>query len=69
MGADLKCEEFRKWHNGGGTYHFSALISTTARIEIGAVVHSKAELGDNVCIGSGSVIGPTVSVGQYSKIG
>uniref|UniRef100_A0A7N0TQT1 Uncharacterized protein n=1 Tax=Kalanchoe fedtschenkoi TaxID=63787 RepID=A0A7N0TQT1_KALFE len=68
-GVDVKYDDFRKWHNGGGTYHLSALISDTAHIGIGAVVHPKVVLGENVHIGSGTVIGPQVSVGQSTKIG
>ncbi|CAM8918297.1 unnamed protein product [Rhodiola kirilowii] len=68
-GVGVKYEDFRKWHNGGGTYHLSALISATAHIGVGAVVHPKAVLGENVHIGSGTVIGSAVSVGQATNIG
>ncbi|XP_052200993.1 probable UDP-3-O-acylglucosamine N-acyltransferase 2, mitochondrial [Diospyros lotus] len=62
-------EGFRKWHNGGGTFHKSACIDATALIEIGAVVHPKAVISANAQIGSGAIIGPAVTVGQSTKIG
>lgn len=34
----------------------------TVLIEIGAVVHSKAVLGSNVYVGSGTVSGPEVTI-------
>ncbi|KAK1557129.1 hypothetical protein Q3G72_018543 [Acer saccharum] len=62
-------QEFKKWHNGGGSFHQSACIDPTALIEVGAIVHSKALLGANVCVGSGAVVGPAVTIGQSTKIG
>ncbi|CAK9320946.1 unnamed protein product [Citrullus colocynthis] len=67
--AAVNCLGFRTWHNGGGTFHHSACIDTTAVIEIGAVVHSKSVVGASVHIGSGSVIGHAVTIGQSTKIG
>ncbi|CAA0835941.1 Probable UDP-3-O-acylglucosamine N-acyltransferase 2- mitochondrial [Striga hermonthica] len=62
-------EEFQKWCNGGGKFHKSALIDPTARIEIGALVHSDSVIGANVSIGSGSIVGPDVAIGQSTKMG
>ncbi|XP_050212594.1 probable UDP-3-O-acylglucosamine N-acyltransferase 2, mitochondrial [Mercurialis annua] len=61
--------EFLRWRNGGGMFHKSADIDPTALVEIGAVVHSKADVGANVVVGSGAVIGPNVVVGHSTKIG
>ncbi|KAJ0081637.1 hypothetical protein Patl1_11021 [Pistacia atlantica] len=61
--------DFKKWHNGGGTFHHSASIDSTALIEIGAMVHPDAVLGANVRIGSGAVVGPAVTIGQSTNIG
>ncbi|KAJ4703216.1 UDP-3-O-acylglucosamine N-acyltransferase [Melia azedarach] len=62
-------QEFQKWQNGGGIFHQSACIDSTALLEVGAIVHSNAVLGANVCIGSGTVVGPAVTIGQSTKIG
>ncbi|CAA7392143.1 unnamed protein product [Spirodela intermedia] len=61
--------DFRRWHNGGGYFHRSAVIDQNAQIETGAVVHPNAIVGPNVYIGSGAVIGPSVSIGESTKIG
>lgn len=61
--------EFEKWRNGGGFFHKSARIDATAVVEIGAIVHSKSVLGANVHLHSGAVVGPSVIVGQSTKIG
>lgn len=61
--------DFKKWHNGGGAFHPSACIDSTALIEIGAIVHPDAVLGANVRIGSRTVVGPAVTIGQSTKIG
>ncbi|XP_058092414.1 probable UDP-3-O-acylglucosamine N-acyltransferase 2, mitochondrial isoform X2 [Magnolia sinica] len=61
--------EFEKWPNGGGFFHKSSCVDTTAVIEIGAIVHSKTVLGANVHLGSGTVVGPSVIIGQSTKIG
>ncbi|PON85328.1 UDP-3-O-[3-hydroxymyristoyl] glucosamine N-acyltransferase LpxD [Trema orientale] len=68
-GAGETHAEFRRWHNGGGTFHKSARIDPTANVDIGAVVHSKAVVGANVHIGSGAIVGPSVTIGQSTKIG
>ncbi|XP_065879752.1 probable UDP-3-O-acylglucosamine N-acyltransferase 2, mitochondrial [Euphorbia lathyris] len=68
-GAGPRSEEFSKWSNGGGNFHESACIDSTAVIEIGAIIHPKAVVGANVHVGSGAVIGPAVSLGQSTKIG
>ncbi|KAK1260927.1 hypothetical protein QJS04_geneDACA019112 [Acorus gramineus] len=63
------CSEFGKWRNGGGICHASASIDPTARVEVGAVVHSESMIGAGVCVGSGAVVGPSVSIGRLTKIG
>ncbi|KAK1308942.1 hypothetical protein QJS10_CPA09g01266 [Acorus calamus] len=63
------CSEFGKWRNGGGICHASASIDPTARVEVGAIVHSESMIGAGVCVGSGAVVGPSVSIGQLTKIG
>ncbi|BFG27540.1 hypothetical protein CerSpe_138140 [Prunus speciosa] len=67
VGADHP--EFRKWHNGGGSFHKFACIDPTVFIEFGAVVHSKSVVGQHAHIGSGAVVGPCVTIGQSTKIG
>lgn len=67
-GAGIDNLEFLKWHNGGGIFHKSASVDPTAFIEIGAIVHSKCVLSADVHIGSGTVIGPAVTIGQSTKI-
>lgn len=71
LGEDAKTEyqEFQKWCNGGGLFHKSACIDPSARIEIGALVHSESVLGANVYVGSGSVVGPAVRIGQSTRTG
>ncbi|KAH6778729.1 Trimeric LpxA-like enzymes superfamily protein [Perilla frutescens var. hirtella] len=70
-GEDAKTEyqEFEKWCNGGGLFHKSACIDPSARIEIGALVHSESVVGANVYVGSGSVVGPAVTIGQSTRTG
>lgn len=68
-GAGFDAHEFLKWQNGGGHFHKSACIDPTVLIEIGAIVHSKSVLGANVHVGSGTVVGPCVTIGQFTKIG
>ncbi|CAH9139567.1 unnamed protein product [Cuscuta epithymum] len=67
--TDIEHEEFRKWDNGGGSFHKSSSIDPSAVIEIGAIVHSESVLAENVHVGSGSIIGPSVTVGQSTRIG
>ncbi|XVF27809.1 hypothetical protein REPUB_Repub14bG0140800 [Reevesia pubescens] len=69
-GAEIDyAQEFLKWENGGGHFHKSACIDPTVLIEIGAIVHSKSVLGANVHVGSGTVVGPCITIGQFTKIG
>ncbi|OMO76729.1 hypothetical protein CCACVL1_15476 [Corchorus capsularis] len=68
-GAEFNAHQFLKWQNGGGYFHKSACIDPTAHIEIGAIVHSKSVLGANVHVGSGTIIAPSVAIGQFTKIG
>ncbi|XP_020103298.1 probable UDP-3-O-acylglucosamine N-acyltransferase 2, mitochondrial [Ananas comosus] len=65
--ADLSV--FVRWHNGGGMFHRSACINSTAFVETGAVVHANSMLGECVHIASGAIVGPSVSVGQSTRIG
>jgi len=62
-------DKFHKWNNGGGTFHESACIDSTALVEVGAVVHSESVVGPNVCIGSGTIVGPSVTIAHSTKIG
>ncbi|BAU00818.1 hypothetical protein VIGAN_10245000 [Vigna angularis var. angularis] len=62
-------DKFLKWHNGGGTFHESACIDSTALVEVGAVVHSESVVGPNVRIGSGTIVGPSVTIAHSTKIG
>nr|GMC83746.1 probable UDP-3-O-acylglucosamine N-acyltransferase 2, mitochondrial [Ipomoea batatas] len=62
-------EEFQKWGNGGGTFHKSSSIDPTAIIEIGAVIHAESVVAANVHVGSGSIIGPAVTIGQSTRVG
>ncbi|EYU27834.1 hypothetical protein ABFS82_13G120500 [Erythranthe guttata] len=62
-------QEYKQWCNGGGMFHKSARIDPTARIEIGALVHSESTVGANVSIGSGSIVGPSVTIGQSTTTG
>ncbi|CAJ1925044.1 unnamed protein product [Sphenostylis stenocarpa] len=62
-------DKFHKWHNGGGTFHESASIDSTALVEVGAVVHSESVVGSNVRIGSGTIVGPSVTIAHSTKIG
>ncbi|KAI5430360.1 variant 3 [Lathyrus oleraceus] len=50
-------DKFKKWKNGGGVFHESACIDSTAFLDVGAVVHSESVVGSNVRIGSGTVVG------------
>ncbi|RDX66959.1 putative UDP-3-O-acylglucosamine N-acyltransferase 2, mitochondrial, partial [Mucuna pruriens] len=61
--------KFHKWHNGGGTFHESACIDSTALVEVGAVIHSESVVGPNVRIGSGTTVGPSVTIAHSTKIG
>ncbi|KAJ8531582.1 hypothetical protein K7X08_027016 [Anisodus acutangulus] len=67
------CEDdqqgYRRWGNGGGTFHKSASIDPSAFVEIGAIVHSECAVGADCHISSGAIIGPTVKIGQSTKIG
>ncbi|KAK6149803.1 hypothetical protein DH2020_017328 [Rehmannia glutinosa] len=67
--AKIDDQEFQKWCNGGGMFHKSARIDPTARIEIGALIHSESVVGANVTIGSGSIVGPAVTIGQSTRTG
>ncbi|KAG8385697.1 hypothetical protein BUALT_Bualt03G0072100 [Buddleja alternifolia] len=62
-------QEFQIWCNGGGMFHESARIDPTARIEIGAIVHSESTVGANVCIRSGTIVGPAVTIGKSTTTG
>ncbi|PKA53530.1 putative UDP-3-O-acylglucosamine N-acyltransferase 2, mitochondrial [Apostasia shenzhenica] len=62
-------QEFVKWHNGGGLFHMTASVDPSVCIEVGAIVHQDAVLEADVHIGSGSVVGPSVSIGQTTKMG
>ena len=62
-------QEFQKWSNGGGLCHNLACIDPTAVVKFGAVIHERATLGANVHVGSGSVVGPCVRVGQSTSLG
>ncbi|KAF3954333.1 hypothetical protein CMV_020304 [Castanea mollissima] len=68
-GAGISRQEFYRWHNGGGTFPKSACIDPTVLIEMGAIVHPKSVVGAYVHIGSGTVIGPHVTISQLTKIG
>lgn len=50
-------------------FHRSACINSTAFLETGAVVHANSVLGECVHIASGAIVGPSVSVGQSTRIG
>ncbi|XWS19473.1 hypothetical protein CRYUN_Cryun31cG0019200 [Craigia yunnanensis] len=67
--AEVDVQEFFKWKNGGGHFHKSACIDPTVFIEIGAIVHSKSVLSANVHVGLGTIVGPCVRIGQFTKIG
>lgn len=62
-------DKFKKWKNGGGIFHESACIDSTAFLDVGAIVHSESVVGSNVRIGSGTVIGPSVSIAHSTIIG
>nr|POE95236.1 putative udp-3-o-acylglucosamine n-acyltransferase 2, mitochondrial [Quercus suber] len=68
-GVGISHQEFQRWHNGGGTFPKSACIDPTVLIEMGAKVHPKSVVGAYVHIGSGTVIGPHVTISQLTKIG
>ncbi|XP_072994929.1 probable UDP-3-O-acylglucosamine N-acyltransferase 2, mitochondrial [Typha latifolia] len=65
----LDSSEFQRWHNGGGIFHRSASIDPTVCIEIGAVVHPNSVLGEDVHVGSGTIVGPSVSIRESTKLG
>ncbi|KAG6394049.1 hypothetical protein SASPL_144626 [Salvia splendens] len=67
--AKMEYQDFQKWCNGGGLFHKSAYIDPSARIEVGAVVHSESVVGANVHVGTGSVVGPAVTIGQSTRTG
>ncbi|PIN26302.1 UDP-3-O-(3-hydroxymyristoyl)glucosamine N-acyltransferase [Handroanthus impetiginosus] len=52
-----------------GMFHKSAHTDPTAKIEIGALVHSEFIVGANDCVGLGSVVGPAVTTGQSTRTG
>ncbi|XP_004492224.1 probable UDP-3-O-acylglucosamine N-acyltransferase 2, mitochondrial isoform X2 [Cicer arietinum] len=62
-------DKFKKWENGGGTFHESACIDSTAFLDVGAIVHSESVVASNVRIASGTVVGPSVSIAHSTKIG
>lgn len=62
-------DKFKKWKNGGGVFHESACIDSTAFLDVGAVVHSESVVGSNVRIGSGTVVGPSVVISHSVQIG
>ena len=68
-GAGISHQEFQRWHNGGGTFPKSACIDPTVLIEMGAIVHPKSVVDAYIHIGSGTVIGPQVTISQLTKIG
>ncbi|XP_045799083.1 probable UDP-3-O-acylglucosamine N-acyltransferase 2, mitochondrial isoform X1 [Trifolium pratense] len=61
--------KFKKWQNGGGIFHESACIDSTAFLDVGAIVHSQSVVASNVRIGSGTVVGPSVSIAHSTQIG
>ncbi|MCD7451029.1 hypothetical protein HAX54_009393 [Datura stramonium] len=69
IGGEDDHQDYRRWGNGGGTFHKSASIDPSAFVEVGAVVHSECAVGADCRVGSGAVIGPTVTIGQSTKIG
>lgn len=69
MPTDPNSAVFMEWHNGGGLFHRSACIDPTARIDIGAIVHPNSVLAADVHISSGAQVGPSVSIGQSTKVG
>lgn len=62
-------DKFIKWENGGGIFHESACIDSTAFLDVGAIVHSESVVGSNVRIASGTVVGPSVSIANSTIIG
>lgn len=62
-------DKFKKWKNGGGIFHESACIDSTAFLDVGAIVHSESVVGSNVRIASGTVVGPSVSIAHSTIIG
>uniref|UniRef100_A0A7N2LUT8 Uncharacterized protein n=1 Tax=Quercus lobata TaxID=97700 RepID=A0A7N2LUT8_QUELO len=68
-GAGISHQEFQRWHNGGGTFPKSTCIDPTVLIEMGAIVHPKSVVGAYVHTGSGTVIGPHVTISHLTKIG
>jgi UDP-3-O-[3-hydroxymyristoyl] glucosamine N-acyltransferase len=62
-------DKFKKWQNGGGIFHESACIDSTAFLDVGAIVHSQSIVASNVRIGSGTVVGPSVSIAHSTQIG
>ncbi|KAK7253185.1 hypothetical protein RIF29_37697 [Crotalaria pallida] len=67
--SEDECDRFKKWENGGGIFHQSASIDSTAVVEVGAVVHSHSVVGPNVRIASGTVVGPSVTISHSTSIG
>eukprot|EP01018_Ginkgo_biloba_P011124 Gb_16418 [translate_table: standard] len=65
----IEFAEPQRWGRGGGLFHNFADIDPTATIETGAIVHAHAKLGPDVHVGSGSVVGPLVTVGSSTRIG
>mmetsp|Transcript_22478 Transcript_22478/g.31265 ORF Transcript_22478/g.31265 Transcript_22478/m.31265 type:complete len:339 (+) Transcript_22478:115-1131(+) len=66
--GDSLGNQFRVWKNGGGQVHCDADVDPSAVVEIGAVVHAGAKIAGLVLVGSGSVVGPAVSVGANTVL-
>ncbi|WJX76008.1 hypothetical protein P8452_59479 [Trifolium repens] len=62
-------DKFKKWQNGGDIFHESACIDSTAFLDVGAIVYSQSIVASNVRIGSGTLVGPSVSIAHSTQIG
>ncbi len=56
------------WLPGGGLVHVHATVDPSCTIEAAAVVQDGARLGKKCRIGSGSIVGPQVSIGNNSTL-
>ncbi|CAN4092104.1 unnamed protein product [Withania somnifera] len=74
-GGEDDQQDYRRWSNGGGTFHTSATIDPSAFVEVGAVVHSECAVGadfifsynaalDNCMVGDFCIIHSGVCIGQ-----
>lgn len=61
--------DFQRWHNGGGLVHRSASVDQTVVIDVGAVVHENSQVYSHAHLRSGSIVGASVSIGQFTEIG